>query len=584
MTRWFRANWPVRSLTVLVGAMALAAVVAPGWLGPTANRAVITFPSIAPLDGGLRWTDSATPADAIQRMAVDQLLGWLGVLGWGSLAVGGITALAWWAALAGERVAEVAIRRAVGASRRSLFGAALSEGVWVGAAAIGLGLGLGMLCARGAVATWPGTSSSPGFGIPGLALTAIGVVMGLGALLPLVSARSRTVTEQVATPPPLWIPATQLGVGLATLVGAAMIAGQARSTLRTAGTPAADSGQIYQLEHVGVVETRARDYGQLLVELGRRDSAAVVSLASPGGHDGIGVVDQLTTDCGQCYVGGIYLKWRPLRTNYHTASADTFRARGFPMLEGRAFTNEDRVGTAPVAIVNRYLADRYFESGRPLGREVFLAGRMIGAAYRVVGVVDDRGTRGLGGEFGPLETIYLSTLQTPGKHTELLIVGGPPGELPLPRGVTVASQTTRAAMVRQREAALRWFGWLFGLEGAVTLLLAVGGIAILMIMWVTASRTEFAIRRSVGGRRWQIRRFVLGQAVTAAGAGVGIGVVFFGPALWPEIARLIPGVSYWQPGWVAAVASGLAVVAVVAAVGPAWRASRSSPAELTTDR
>ena len=584
MTRWFRANWPVRILTVLVGVLALAAVVTPGWLAPAANRAVITLPSIAPLDGGLRWTDSATPADAIQRMAVDQLLGWLGVLGWGSLAVGGITALAWWAALAGERVPEVAIRRAVGASRRSLIGAALGEGAWIGAVAIGLGVGLGRLGVEGAVATWPGGSSSAEFGVPVVALIAIGVVMGLGALLPLFSARSRTVTEPVEAPPPLWIPAIQLGVGLATLVGAVMIAGQARATLSPTGTPAADSGEVYQLEHLGVIETRARDYGQLLTELGRRDSAAVISLASPGGHDGIGTVDQLTTDCGQCYVGGIYLKWRPLRANYHSASADTFRARGFPMLAGRAFTDEDRVGAAPVAIVNQYLADRYFESAGPLGRDVFLAGRMIGAAYRVVGVVDDRGPRGLGGELGPLETIYLSTLQAPGKHTELLIVGGHPGELPLPGGVTVASQTTRAAIVRQREAALRWFGWLFGIEGAVTLVLAVSGIAILMMMWVTASGTEFAIRRSVGARRWQIRRYVLGQAVTAAGAGVGLGVVFFGPVLWPEIAQLVPGVSYWQPGLVVAVASGLAVVAVVAAVGPAWRASRSSPAELTTDR
>ncbi len=577
MTKWFRAHWPIRMLTMLAGVLALAAAV-------TASRPVITLPPIAPLDAGLRWTDSATPADAIQKMAVDQLLGWLAVLGWGALAVGGITILALWATLAGQRVPEVAIRRAVGAGRRSLFGAAIGEGSWTGLMVVGAGVGLGMLGAWSVVAAWPGPSSFSGFGLPVLAPILIGAAMILGALLPLWAARSRTVTEPVETPPPLWIPATQLGVSLATLVSAAMITGQAGSAAPTPGIPAAEDGEVYQLKHQSAaVEVRAQDYRQMLDAIRGGDAGPLVSLASPGELEGIGTVDQLTTDCGQCFVGGIYLKWRPLRANYHTASADTFRARGFRMLEGRSFTDDDRVGTAPVAIVNRYLADRYFESGRPLGRDVFLAGRMIGTAYRVVGVVDDRGPRGLGGELGPLETIYLSTLQLPGTHTELLVAGGAPDSLLPPNGVTVVGHTTRAAIAGRQVAVLRWFGHLFGFEGGVTLLLALGGIVVLMVIWVTASRTEFAIRRSVGAGRWQIRRLVLGRALFAAVAGVGIGVVFFGSALWPEIAQLIPGVSYWQPRLVLNGSVGLVTVAVLAALAPAWRASKSSPAELTSN-
>ena len=115
----------------------------------------------------------------------------------------------------------------------------------------------------------------------------------------------------------------------------------------------------------------------------------------------------------------------------------------------------------------------------------------------------------------------------------------------------------------------------------MTTLLALGGSAVLMAMWVTASRIEFAIRRSVGARRWQIRLYVVGKALTAAGAGIGIGLGFFGPALWPEIARLVPGVSYWQPRLILGVAAALTAVAVIAALGPAWRAARSSPAELS---
>ncbi len=585
MTAWFRANRPVRILTLLVGVVALVAALVPGWLAPTAQAPVITLPAIASLDAGIRWTDSATPASALQRLAVDQLLGWLVVLGWSALSVGGITALAVWATLAGQRIPEVAIRRAVGASRASLVRAALGEGLAIGGVVIGAAIILGLGAVRLAMATWPGTSAAPGFGVPIVALAAIGGLMVAGALLPLLAAGSRRVTEQVETPPPLWIPATQLGVGLATLVAAAMIAGRAREPLAPTLAPAAEAGSVYQLEHGVPLGQRSREYGQLLVALHRRDSGAVVSLASPGGHQGIGTIEQLTTDCGQCFVGGIYLKWRPLRANYHTASADTFRARGFPLVEGRAFTDADSTGATRVAVVNRYLAARYFESGQALGREVFLAGRMTGPAYRVVGVVDDRdGGRELGSGLGPLETIYLSTLQAPGRRTELLVVGAPPGGLTLPNAISVVGQTTRADQARQRSAVVRWFGWLYGLEAAATLLLAAGGIAVLMAMWVSGSRIEFSIRRSVGATRWRIRSFVLARALTVAGAGIGVGLVFFGPALWPEIAQLVPGLSYWQPALVLAVAGGLAAATVAAAVVPAWQASEASPAELTHER
>ncbi len=583
MTRWFQAHWSARVLLCLVGAVALGALAPPIWLAPANRLPIVTLPSIQPLDAGLRWTGSAVSPDVTQQAVLDQLLGWLVALGWGALAVGAITALALWATLAARRVAEVSVRRAVGASRRSLFGVALGEGASTWVLTIAVGLGLAALATGAAVAGWPGPSSRVQFTAPAGALVALAAVMGLGSLFPLWSAGSRRVVEQVETPPPLWIPAIQLGVGFAALVGAALILGPTGARLAPGESPPAD-GTVYQLEHPGAAaEIRAADYQSLLASIRRTEPTAVVSLASPGGHDGMGTVDQLTTDCGQCYVGGIYLKWRPLRATYHTASADTFRARGVRLIEGRAFTDDDRAGSAPVAIVNQYLAARYFQSGQPLGREVFLAGRMTGTAYRVVGVVDDRAAQGFGAELRPLETIYLSTLQVPGKHTELWQVG--PGSTPLepPNGVAVIGRTSRAAVTRRHDAALRWFGRWFGLEGGATMLLALGGIVVLMGTWVSASRSEFAIRRAVGAGRWQIRRFVLGRALTAAGVGIGLGLVFFGPAIWPEIARLVPGVSYWRPGLVAGVGAGLAAVTVLAAIGPAWRAAHSSPAELTSN-
>src|SRR5262249_52646553 len=64
--------------------------------------------------------------------------------------------------------------------------------------------------------------------------------------------------------------------------------------------------------------------------------------------------------------GGVGAPDHPLVARAHRVSADFFEAMGTKLIAGRGFTADDRVTTAPVAIVNRTFARRYLEGRDPL--------------------------------------------------------------------------------------------------------------------------------------------------------------------------------------------------------------------------
>ena len=99
-----------------------------------------------------------------------------------------------------------------------------------------------------------------------------------------------------------------------------------------------------------------------------------------------------------------------------------------------------------------------------------------------------------------------------------------------------------------------------------------------------ARRTpEFGIRMALGARTVDLVRLVVGVGVRYAVAGVALRSAV-ALAVAPKIASLLFGVSPREPATFALVALPLVVIAVVASVVPAWRATRIDPAAaLKTD-
>lgn len=589
MRIWLRDHWRT---TVLVTAVAAAATVA---VEVAAGFGGLRLTPVPALDAGLRWTSASLDPGTLGQAAVRQAAGWLAAVGWAGALVGIVCILTLAAQQAAVRTPEIAIHRAVGASRRTLAVAALAEGLLVVGVGVGLGTGLATAIGATAAARWPGGSA--GWEPAWLAtVVTVGVAVLIGSLFPLWGARRRRVAEVDLAPPPLGIPALQLGAALAVLVAGA--------TLVRHGAPVEHAGQLLPSAEARIIRFESADstvagragtLGSLLDRL-QADSAGadrgrVVSVASPGAHTGTGTVDELMTECGQCFVGGIFLKYRPLQATYHTASADTFRARGARLVAGRVFDRNDDHDSARVAVVNLYLARRYFQDGEAVGRQLFPGGRLSGTGYRVIGVVDDGRAAGLGGGSAPLEAVYLSSLQHPPRVVEVLIESGT-GSRPPPEWLDrqpigsyrPIDRLTGADLGEAIRGPVRWFGRLFLVEGALVLGLAIAGTMSLMLLWVRALRQELAVRRSVGARRRQIVALVLGRAARTGLWGIGLALAFFGPALWPELGRIMPGVPVWEPDLVAGFGALLVAAALIAAVVPAIRAGQATPADLWRQR
>ena len=135
---------------------------------------------------------------------------------------------------------------------------------------------------------------------------------------------------------------------------------------------------------------------------------------------------------------------------------------------------------------------------------------------------------------------------------------------------------TARQLIEQMEAQMEVFTLLLGSVGSISLI--VGGIGIMNIMLVSVAerRTEIAVRRALGARRWDIRGQFLIESVILTSVGGVLGIVLGLVATW-AITRftgwdfLISGIS---------VASGLTTAVAVGlffGFQPAHQAARMDP-------
>ena len=555
-----------------------------GMLSPLdGERTSLRFSSVPAFAHDLGWTGAAIATTATQQAAVRQLFELLMVSGVLAFAVVAGSILLVAAGSAGERAAELAVRRAVGASRRTLLAAALIEAAMLGAAALAGGTLAAAWLARESFGSWPGTMVSAATGTPAAWLVA-GAVLVLASLLPLLHREQRRPPGALAQPPGFLVPSIQLGLALAVLT-AATILSDAAGRLAPTGPERLPAGIVFTVDTVaGATAGRAERYERLIGALGSLPGVNAVSLASPGQVAGIGVVDHLRTDCGMCVRGGIMLPWLELKGTVQLVSSDTFRARGFDILAGRAFRPDDRLGAEPVAVVNRFLAARWFEDGAAVGRDIFVGADWRRARHRVIGIVDDERAAAFGGRGLPLETAYLSALQHPPTAVEILLAGGTAAAADTAAGLVSATlgdgaRALPAGELLAREAAPgRWFSRWFRIQGWGMLGAALLGIVAFMRRWTFAMAPELALRRAAGATRTRMALFIGLRAVGAGLAGVAVGLVFFGPALWGGVARVAPGASAWHPGIVARFSLLLILATLAAAAGPTWQVLRRAPA------
>lgn len=508
-----------------------------------------------------------------------------------TVAVGAVAALtlgSLFGARASDRATEVMARRAVGASRRLLAASAVLEGAILALAALAIGAAAGVVVAGLATTHWPGYVA-PGTGTPGIvAACVVAALLVVCAVLPLLFHRERRIVDAPGKPLELAVPALQLGLSLVVLTGGGLLARHVSATVERSRLAYAGGEVFRQAADRSSPADRAARYSALLDELSAGGKFDTVSLTAIGGLVGLGTVSAVTTDCGQCSEGGIFLPWHVVPATHQFMSADSFHALGVRLVAGRGIAARDRWGAEPVAVVSRGLALRHFQRGEAIGRKILL-GDDASRWHTVVGIVDDPPARGLGATLQPPFTVYASVLQHPAMGVELLLRtrGGVAVDASAVASTRRALASGGRPLIRLKESQvlaaemlpLRWFARWLGFEGWSMLALACGGTFALMRLWVLSLLTELGLRRAVGARRRQLLGHVLLRAAAVGLVGTGVGI-WFGPAVWSALGSVIVGLPAWDTPTVARFALLLIGVAIAGALLPAVKAARTSPAGL----
>ncbi len=288
----------------------------------------------------------------------------------------------------------------------------------------------------------------------------------------------------------------------------------------------------------------------------------------------------------------------PLQTSetpsaqYRVVSPGYFRAMAIPLVAGRAFGEDDRLETRPVAIVNQTMAARFWPHGSPLGARLKLGGYApAGGDAEVVGVVGDVKHQQIDEE--PTFDVYVPLRQVSTGYLSYLVNGmwwvvrgsGEPGALAAPVRAAVRAADPDVATSRMAPlsrfagdaVALRRFNaWLAGAFGGTALLLAALGIYGVIAFSVAQRQREIGLRMAFGARPAEILRLVIAQGLTLAIAGVAGGVLA-SLLLTRLTARLLYGIGAGDAATLWEAACILLGAALLACWVPARRAAGVDP-------
>ncbi len=590
--RWaLRSYWGTALLLATAGGAALVALLPVTALTDGAHPGFasrLAAPLLRVADLGLGRSHLAVGPNELRSAAVSGLFRLLLLVAAGVVCVAALSLLAVAFARGRSRVTELAVRRAVGASRRLILAAALIEGTVIAAAALAWGGTAGAGGARAAIHAWPGPLGQGGVTLGLLGLLLVAVLILLGVLLPLGSMRRTPLASRSGRALELVVPTVQLGLSLTVLAASTLLADHA-TRLRGRVRAEAGGGQVFG---IALAEPdpaqRAQRYAALLHRLGSQPGVTAVSLTSPAAPLGLGQSDVVITDCGQCGWGGIYVPFHTVYAAQYLVSADTFRTMGLRVTAGRSVKDADDAAAPPIAVVSQSLAASHFRDQRAVGRRIQV-GHAPARWYTVVGVVADQLPAGFGGGFQPPDAVYLSVLQHPIAAVDLLVrargdsgvVAAVEGHLRVVLGTSYAAttRTGESRLLNAEAAPIRWFGRVFGLEGWVMLAVATIGTFVVLRLWVTSLLHDLGVRRAVGARRRHLYRFVLSRALGIAVGGVAIGC-WCGGLVWGTLTSLVAGLPAWDAGVAERFGVLLTLAALAGALMPAWQAARASPALL----
>jgi predicted permease len=345
----------------------------------------------------------------------------------------------------------------------------------------------------------------------------------------------------------------------------------------------------FDTEHLVSVSFNPAASGYRTDEITALNSRLVTAVISTPGF-----VSAATSTCGlldNCTYSGLYeLDGRAgegIDLNENYVGPGYFSTLGIPVTAGREFDDRDRNGGAPVAIVSRSIADRYFPGGDPIGHRI--GDREFTA--EIVGVVGD--VRPYTLRDAPVAMVYFPIRQWPSPPHNLAVhVSGDVKQAvsavraSLRRaepGLVLDNVGTMALQIERNVLRERLVTYLAAAFGALSLLLGCVGLYGVLSYSVARRTQEFGVRLALGARPRDLTRDVFGDALRLTAAGTAAGLV---AALWAAglLRALLFEVSTLDPVVALASCAVLLTATLTASYLPARRAARVDPiAALKTD-
>lgn len=271
-------------------------------------------------------------------------------------------------------------------------------------------------------------------------------------------------------------------------------------------------------------------------------------------------------------------------TNYRPVTAGYFETIGIPVKLGRAFRPDDEDHALVVAI-NESMARAFWRGENPVGKRLKFGDEQW---RTIVGVVGDVHHESLG--VAPAPEMYVPYAQVPNVEARPIVVvrsfidaatltvalrkavAEVDAEVPMDQVATM-EQIVCGSVSESRFRTT-------AIAGFALLALAVACIGLYGVMsYLVSQRTrEFGIRLAVGASRAAVLRMVLGQAARLTGIGICLGLA--GATLLAHfIASLLYGITPFDVPTLASVSIVLAAVSLVASFLPAHRAAKTDPVD-----
>jgi putative ABC transport system permease protein len=265
-----------------------------------------------------------------------------------------------------------------------------------------------------------------------------------------------------------------------------------------------------------------------------------------------------------------------------------FEAMGARILRGRAFTNDDKRGSAPVILVSQSVARRWWGKTNPIGDRVIIGmfqGKRLAEdpPREIVGVVEDAQRFNLKVPFRP--SVYVPAAQWDSEGMNWVLRGSFSQDFAkqLRQAVNEIDPRQRVERVKTMEdmvasttADSRFDAWVFGIFAGLALVLVAVGIYGLLEFSIARRTNEIGTRMALGASPRQVLRLALRQGLAPVVFGLigGLAGALAAARLLESLLFKVRSSNPWSYVFVSALALS---VGLLASIIPARRAANVDP-------